>query len=407
MSQENGEKLPENDHRILGQKLGIFSIHEETGAGLPLFHPNGEILFQIIADYLRKLLLKNKYQFVRTPHIYKSELWDKSGHSNKYKENMFFIKSKDQKFGVKPMNCPGHVYIYKSKSHSYRELPIRYAEFGTVYRNELSGVLGGLTRVRTITQDDAHIFCREDQIESEVRKMIDLILKVYSDFGLKADAVELSTMPEKHIGDEKIWKKAEKALSDALKKSKIKYKLNKGEGAFYGPKIDFHIKDILGRSWQLGTIQLDFNMPERFKLYYIDENNKKRQVVMLHRAILGSFERFIAILLEHYAGALPFWLSPTQIRIINMNDSLINYAEKIENKLRSKGFRVDSDYRSESVQKKVREAEVQKIPFIIVIGKNEKDSETLAVRARGKKPKFGIKLDDFVKELKSIEEQKM
>lgn len=403
---QNDENLPENDHRIIGKKLDLFSVNESAGSGLILFHPNGAVLFQIVENYLRKKLIENGYVFVKTPHIYKAGVWNKSGHSNKYQENMFFTESEGQKFGVKPMNCPGHIYIYKSKSHSYRDLPMRFAEFGTVYRNELSGVLGGLTRVRGFTQDDAHIFCREDQIESEVIKMINLFFEVYKDFGLKMASIELATMPEKHIGDEKIWKKSEKALADALKRNKNDYKLNPGDGCFYGPKIDFYAKDVLGRSWQLGTIQVDFNLPERFKLNYIDEKNNKKQVVILHRALLGSFERFIAILIENYNGTFPLWLSPIQIRVINMNDSLIPYSEKVENQLRDDGFRVDTDYRLESVQKKIRESELMKIPYTIVIGDKEKAATTLAVRARGQKPKFGVKFDAFVKQLKKEVENK-
>jgi len=349
---------------------------------------------------MRKALIKRGYQIVKTPHIYKAKVWEKSGHAQKFKENMFYTETKGEKFAIKPMNCPGHIYIYKNKSHSYRDLPIRYAEFGTVYRDELSGTLTGLARVRTITQDDAHIFCTEEQIESEVIKMIELVFDMYKDFGLKVDAIELSTMPEKHIGSKDIWDKAEKSLIGALKKRKIKYKLNPGDGAFYGPKIDFHIKDVLGRSWQLGTIQLDFNLPERFKLIYIDENNKKKQVVMLHRVIIGAVERFMAILLENYAKGLPLWLAPVQVRIINMNDSLIKYSKKIEQKFRDAGFRVDADYRLESVGKKVRDAEIMKLPFVVVIGQKEKDGDVLAVRARGEKPQFGIKFDNFVKQLK-------
>ncbi|MBT3940591.1 threonine--tRNA ligase [Candidatus Woesearchaeota archaeon] len=401
------ENLPENDHRVIGQKLDLFSVHEDTGAGLPLFHPNGAVLFRLIEQHITEKLLKSGYQIARTPHIYKAGVWKKSGHEAKYKENMFYTESAGEKFAIKPMNCPGHIYIYKHKSHSYRELPIRIAEFGTVYRDELSGVLTGLTRVRTITQDDAHIFCKEDQIESEVISMINFFIDTYSEFGLSPDTIELSTMPKKHLGDLKSWKSAEKALEGALKKNKNKYVVNAGDGAFYGPKIDFHVKDVLGRSWQLGTIQLDFNLPERFKLFYIDDKNKKKQVIMLHRAMLGAVERFMAILIENCQGVFPAWLAPVQVRIINMNDSLIEYAEGIENRLRGAGFRVDSDYRLESVGKKVREAEMQKIPFIIVIGDKEKAAGTLAVRARGQKPKFGVKFGDFVKDLnKQVESKK-
>ena len=403
--QEN-DNLPENDHRIIGQKLDLFSVNESTGAGLPLFHPNGAMLFRLIEQYITDKLLKSGYHLAKTPHIYKAGVWKKSGHEAKFKENMFYTESEGQKFAIKPMNCPGHIYIYKHKSHSYRDLPIRLAEFGTVYRNELSGNLTGLTRVRTITQDDAHIFCTEAQIESEVIKMINFFIETYSEFGLSIDTIELSTMPKKHIGDIESWKKAEELLEKALKKNKTTYKVNAGDGAFYGPKIDFHVKDVLGRSWQLGTIQVDFNLPERFKLFYIDDKNEKKQVTMLHRAMLGAVERFMAILIENCNGAFPLWLSPVQVRIINMNDTLIEYSEGIEQKFRDAGFRIDSDYRLESVGKKVREASLMKIPYVIVIGDKEKDAGTLAVRSRGEKPKFGVKFDDLVKQLKKEVESK-
>jgi threonyl-tRNA synthetase len=400
------EKLPDNDHRIIGQKLDMFSANDNIGAGLPLFHPNGAMLWKLCEDFMIKELLKRGYQIVRSPHVFRSQVWKKSGHYAKFKEHMFFTEVEGKEFGIKPMNCPAHIYIYKNKIHSYRELPIRLAEIATVYRNELSGTLNGLTRVRGFAQDDAHIFCRESQIELEVSKMLKLTADIYKAFGLKLSKVYLSTMPEKHLGDDKIWKKAEKSLASALKKNKVKYGINEGDGAFYGPKIDSYIKDALGREWQLGTIQLDFNLPERFNLSYIDETNKKQRVVMLHRTIIGAMERLIALLLEQYNGALPVWLAPVQVRVINMNEELVEFSEEIEQKLRDLEVRVDSDYRSESVGKKVRDAEMEKIPYVIVIGDKEKAAGTLAVRARGERPKFGIKFDDFVKDLKKLEESK-
>jgi len=400
------EKLPDNDHRIIGQKLDMYSISDNIGAGLPLFHPNGAIFWRICEDFMIKELLKRGYQIVRSPHIFRAQVWKKSGHYAKFKENMFFTEVEGKEFGIKPMNCPAHIYVYKNKSHSYRELPIRLAEIATVYRNELSGTLNGLTRVIGFAQDDAHIFCTEGQIESEVANMLKLTAEIYEAFGLKLSKVYLSTMPEKHLGDEKIWQKAEKKLEAALKKNKINYEINKGDGAFYGPKIDSNIKDALGREWQLGTIQLDFNLPERFKLNYIDKDNKKQRVVMLHRTIIGAMERLIALLIERYNGAFPLWLAPVQLRIINMNDNLIEYSKKIEQQLREKGFRVDSDYRAESMGKKVRESEMQKIPYVVVIGEKEKEAGTLAVRPRGERPKFGVKFDAFVKQIKKEEESK-
>jgi threonyl-tRNA synthetase len=401
------DDLPESDHRKINNKLGLFSIEDELGAGLPLFHPKGAVLFRIIENFVLDKLLKRGYQIVKTPHVYKAGVWEKSGHANKYKENMFFTEVEGKKFGVKPMNCPGHLFIYRADSHSYKELPVRLAEIATVYRNEMSGNLNGLTRVRGFAQDDAHIFCREDQIEEEVKKMIDLTFEIYKDFDLKIDHIELSTMPAEHLGDEKVWKKAENALEKVLKDNKIKYTVNKGDGAFYGPKIDTHVKDVLGRSWQLGTIQLDFFMPEAFDLTYVGEDNSKKRVVMLHRAILGAVERFMAILIEHYKGDFPVWLAPVQARVISMNDELIPYAQEIEKKL-SENFRIDSDYRSERVQKKVKQAEIEKIPAILVIGNKEKEKGTLAVRWGGsKKVEFGIKLDKFIEILNSKIEKRI
>jgi threonyl-tRNA synthetase len=394
------DDLPDTDHRKLGSKLDLFSIQDDLGAGLPVFHPKGAMLWRIVENFLTDKLLREGYQIVKTPHVYKAELWEKSGHMGKYKDNMFFSEVEGQKFGIKPMNCPGHIYIYKNGSHSYRELPIRLAELATVYRNENSGNLSGLTRVRGFAQDDAHIFCREDQIENEIKKMIELTLEVYKIFNLEVDHIELSTRPEKFIGDKKIWEKAEKIMENVLKENKVKYVLNEGDGAFYGPKIDTHVKDVLGRTWQLGTIQLDFFMPKRFEIEYVGKDNKKVRAVMLHRTLLGSMERFLALLIEQYKCEFPVWLAPVQVRIINMNDDLLEYSENIENELRQK-FRVDSDYRGESIGKKIRDAEKSKIPYIIVIGGKEKDAGTLAVRSRGQKPRFGVSMDEFSEEVQA------
>ncbi len=392
------------DHRVLGKELDLFSVHSDLGSGLPVFHPKGAMLRWLIEDHVRHKLLQNGYQFVWTPHVFKADVWKKSGHWDKYKNDMFFTKSEGQIFGIKPMNCPGHIYVYKSQSHSYRELPIRMAEFGTVYRNELSGVLSGLLRVRTITQDDAHVFCTPEQMEQEVIKLVRLSFEIYHDFGFnrKDVSVELSTMPKKHIGTKESWDKATAVLETALRKIRVPFKINKGDGAFYGPKIDLHVKDSSDKNWQLGTIQLDFNMPERFKLYYVGEDNRKHMPIMIHRAILGSTERFMAVLLEHHNGVLPVWLSPVQAKIISMNDTLITYTKRVEEKLRNAGIRVEGDYRTESIQKKVREAELQHIPFIIVIGEKEKAKGTLAVRPLGQKPKFGVKPAEFVRAVNKL-----
>ncbi len=401
------KKLPENDHRKISSKLELFSVHEELGPGLPLFHPKLGFVRYKIEEWLKKLLLEKGYDLVYTPHLYKAELWKKSGHYEKYKENMFFTQIDNQIYGIKPMNCPGHVYIYKSRARSYKDLPLRFAEFGTVYRNELSGNLSGLFRVRAATQDDAHIFCTESQMVSEIVNMINFVYEVYSTFNLDKEVkIEVSTKPEKYIGSDAIWDKATKALESALKNKKLKYKINKGDGAFYGPKIDFHIKDKLGRYWQLATIQADFNFPERFDLNYIGEDNKKHRPVMLHRTILGSMERFLGILIEHYEGRFPIWIAPTQAVIINMNEKLIHYAQKIAKELRKYNIRIKEDFRDETVQSRIRDAEIEKIPYILVVGERELKAKTLAVRKHGKKPEFGVKVGEFLKRILSEIEKK-
>jgi len=389
------------DHRELGKKLDLFSFQEEAGPGLPFFHPKGTIIREIVENFWKEEHKKRGYQLVWTPHIFKADLFKTSGHYDNYKDFMFFTKVDKTDYAIKPMNCPGTILIYKNTTHSYKELPLRYAELGTCYRNELSGVLGGLFRVRSITIDDAHIFCTEEQAEKEVEAIMDLILFLYKSFGFKSVEPELSTMPKKHIGTKEMWEHAEAILENALKSKKLKYKINKGEGAFYGPKIDFHIKDSQGRSWQLGTIQVDFNMPERFDLRYVGEDNKPHRPVMIHRAALGSIERFIGILIEHHQGAFPLWLAPVQVKVIAFTDRNQKYAQAVAKQLSDAGLRVELDERAESVQYKVREAELQKIPYIIVCGDKEEKAKTIAVRKRGVKGvKFGIKLKDFIKQLK-------
>jgi threonyl-tRNA synthetase len=393
-------KLKENDHRILGQKLDLFSFNE-VAPGMVFWHNNGLIIYNELVNFWRELHRKARYKEISTPMILNKKLWQISGHWEKYKENIFLSGYEGKEFAVKPMNCPGGMMVYKSNPKSYKDLPLRVGELGTVHRQELSGVLAGLFRVIKFTQDDAHIFCQEDQLEQEITNIMDLIDKVYSKFGFEY-TVELSTRPEKRIGDEKLWDKAESILETTLKSKKMKYKINAGDGAFYGPKIDFHIKDSLGRTWQCATIQLDFAMPERFELEYTDSENKKKRPVMLHRVIFGSLERFIGILLEHLNGNLPLWLSPTQVRIINFTDRNTKAAEKIFNQIQEEipNLRIDLDLRSTTVNDKVRDAEMQKIPYIIVIGDKEEEAKTLAVRKRGeKKPQFGVKIDSLVKEL--------
>ncbi|MBI5148902.1 threonine--tRNA ligase [Candidatus Pacearchaeota archaeon] len=394
------EKLKENDHRILGQRLDLFSFNE-TAPGMVFWHNNGLIIYNELIKYWREEHKKAGYQEVSTPFILDKKLWLISGHWEKYRENIFMTKYEGRDFAVKPMNCPGGILVYKTKPKSYRELPLRVAELGVVHRQELSGVLAGLFRVIKFIQDDAHIYCTEEQLESEISEIIDLTVKIYKKFNF-AYNIELSTKPAKRIGSDIMWDKAEKVLQEVLKKKKINYKLNKGEGAFYGPKIDFHIKDSLGRSWQCGTIQLDFAMPERFELEYTTEDNKQKRPVMVHRAILGSLERFIGVLLEHLNGNLPTWLSPFQVRVLSFTDRNVkackefikNIAEKIPE------LRIDADFRDVTVDTKVRDVEMIKAPYSIVIGDKEEKNKTLAVRPRGKKPEFGVKAEAFIEKIK-------
>lgn len=394
-------KLKANDHRIIGQKMDLFSFND-VSPGSVFWHHNGLVIYNELVDYIRGLLKRYDYKEVSTPQVLDNKLWKISGHWGHYKENMFLSEYEGRAFGVKPMNCPGGLLIYKSDTRSYKDLPIRMAEFGTVHRQELSGVLAGLFRVIRFTQDDAHIFCTEDQLEDEIGKILELIEEVYKKrFGFDY-SLELSTRPDKFMGDKKDWDFAEKRLEKALKNSKLKYKINEGDGAFYGPKIDFHIKDSLKRSWQLATIQLDMQMPQRFKLEYIGEDNTGHTPIMIHRAIFGSVERFIGILLEHLNGALPVWLSPIQMKVVSFTDRNIKAAEKFVEELRERlpFLRVEADLRSTTVNEKVRDAEMMKVPYIIVIGDKEEEGGTLAVRERGsKKPKFGVLKEEFIEEI--------
>ena len=378
--------------------MDLFSLHEEAPA-FPFWHAKGKVILNEIEYYLREELKKENSQEVKTPVIFSNDLWKISGHWDHYKENMYFTKIDEKDFGVKPMNCPGHILIYKNSLHSYRELPIRMVETGIVHRHELSGVIGGLLRVRHITQDDAHTFCDESQIEQEIISSINLINRIYKVFGFNDYMVELSTRPKNFMGDKKTWDKAENALKSALKKTKTDYKLNEGDGAFYGPKIDFHIKDAIGRKWQCGTIQLDFQMPQRFSLTYEGEDGKKHIPIMIHRAILGSLERFIGILIEHYAGRFPLWLSPVQVILLTINNKCDDFALQVLEKLKEKNIRVELDNRVESIPKKVHDAEILKIPLIVTIGEKEVANKTLAIRDQNGKVRFGIKIDDFINSL--------
>ena len=399
------EEAKKRDHRVIGKQLDLFSLHEE-GPGFIFFHPKGVIVINILKEFIRKELQKLGYKEVMTPLILSKHLWEQSGHWDHYKENMYFTEVEGKEFAVKPMNCPGAVLIFKEKLYSYRDLPIRLAEFGIDHRHELSGVLSGLFRVRAFTQDDAHIFCTEDQIQQEVTQLIELVDFVYKTFNFPYH-IELSTRPEKFAGRIENWDKAEKALEAALKSKKISYKLNPGDGAFYGPKIDFHIRDCLGRTWQCATIQIDFSMPEKFDLKYVAKDGQKYRPVMIHRTVLGSMERFFGVLIEHYAGRFPLWLAPLQVRILTVADRFNLYAQKVKEELEKNNLRVELDTRTESVEYKVRDAQLQKIPIVLNVGEKEEKNQTVAVRTLDGKVKFGVKVNDLVEKIiKNVENKK-
>ncbi len=391
------EEAEKRNHVKLGKELDLFSFHLE-GPGFPFFHNKGMIIWDELLKYWKEEHDKEGYIQIKTPVILKKDLWEQSGHWDHYKDNMYFTYIDKQNYAVKPMNCPGGMLIYKEKMHSYKEFPLKVAEIGLVHRHELSGVLNGLFRVRAFHQDDAHIFITENMIEKEINDLYDLINRMYKTFGFDFH-IELSTRPENAMGDPKIWKKAENALENALKTKGVKYKINPGDGAFYGPKIDFHIKDSLGRTWQCATIQLDFLMPEKFDLTYEGQDGKKHRPVMLHRVVYGSLERFIGILIEHYAGKFPLWLSPVQITILPIADRHLDYAKEIKNKLSENNIRVEIDDRSESISKKVRDAQLMKTNYMVTIGDKEEQNRTLAIRTLDGKIEFGVKLDNFVKDI--------
>ncbi len=407
-SKLDNSKLKDNDHRIIGQQMDLFSFNE-VAPGMVFWHNNGLIIYNELINFWREVHRKSGYQEISTPQIMDSKLWKISGHWEKYKENIFLTEYEKRKFVVKPMNCPGGMLVYKSRPKSYKELPLKVGEIGVVHRQELSGTLGGLLRVVRITQDDAHIFCTEEQLENEIAKVMEMIDLFYKKFNLPFDHVELSTRPEKRIGSDKIWDKAEKILENVLKKKKTKYKINKGDGAFYGPKIDFHIKDSQGRTWQLSTIQLDFSMPERFELEYTDKDNSKKRPVMLHRVIYGGLERFIGVLIEHLNGRFPTWLAPMQVRILSFTDRNVDYAKKIVEKLGKEipNLRIDADFRQTTIPSKVKDAEIMRIPYIIVVGDKEEKEKTIAVRVKGNSKIQSLKVDAFVEKLKKeISERK-
>lgn len=395
-------KLKDNDHRIIGKEMELFSF-SEVAPGMVFWHNNGLTIRNALIDFWREIHRKSEYQEISTPQMMDSKLWKVSGHWDKYKDNNFISEYEKRPFILKPMNCPGGMLVYRSKPHSYTDLPMRVAEMGIVHRVELSGVLSGLFRVIQFTQDDAHVFCSDEkQTKEEIKKIVDLIYLFYEKFGLGFDHVELSTRPEKRIGSDEMWDKAEKMLEDVLKELKVKYKLNKGDGAFYGPKIDFHVKDSLARTWQVSTIQLDFSMPERFELEYTDKDNKKKRPIMLHRVIYGSLERFIGILLEHTNGRLPTWLAPVQVRVLSFTDRNVDYAKKIVKKIGESipNLRIDADFRNTTVQSKVKEAEIMRVPYIIVVGDKEEKDKTLALRIRGDSKIVNFKIEEFINKVK-------
>ena len=375
------EEAEKRDHRKLGKQLDLFHMQDEA-PGMVFWHPKGWSIWQEVEHYMRKMFLDFGYQEVKTPTVMDKTLWEKSGHWQNYRDNMFTTSSENRDYAVKPMNCPGHIQIFNNALHSYRELPLRLAEFGSCHRNEPSGSLHGLMRVRGFTQDDAHIFCTEEQIKDEVAQFIVMLYKAYQDFGFKDVLVKLSTRPEKRVGSDETWDKAETALKAALVENKLEFDLQPGEGAFYGPKIEFTLKDSLSRLWQCGTIQLDFNLPERLGAEYVTEDNSRKHPVMLHRAIVGSMERFIGILIEHYSGAMPLWLAPTQAVILNIADAHADYASKVMDELKKNHIRCDSDLRNEKITYKIREHSLQKVPYLLIVGEKEMEAGQVAVRTR-------------------------
>ena len=403
------EEAKKRDHRILGRDLDLFSINDEIGAGLVLWHPKGALLKHLIEDFWRSEHLKNGYDLVSTPHIGKEDFWNTSGHLDFYKENMYSPMDIDGlDYYIKPMNCPFHMKIYKTKVRSYRDLPFRWAELGTVYRYERSGVLHGLMRVRGFTQDDAHLIFTKEQLDSEIERVTKFTIHMLNSFGFYDFNVYLSTRPEKRIGDDKKWDLAEAALKKGLEAVGLKYEIDPGEGVFYGPKIDIKIKDALNREWQCSTIQADFNLPERFNMTYSAADGKLHQPIMIHRALLGSIERFIGCLIEHYKGDFPLWLAPLQVKILPVTDRVNDYAKEIMGKLEENGIRVESDLRAEKLGYKIREAELTKIPYMIIVGDKEKDSKTLSIRARHKGEEKGILIEEFLGRLKgNIDDKKI
>jgi len=398
------EEAKKRDHRKLGKELGFFTFHQEAPAS-PFFHPKGAKLYNNLVEYVRGLYATEGYEEVITPQILDVSLWQRSGHYDNFKENMYFTDIDEREFSVKPMNCPGHCLMFGERKWSYRELPVRFADFGRLHRYERSGVTHGLTRVRTFCQDDAHIFCTPDQMEVEIGRFLDLVKKVYEDFGFTEVELALATRPEKYIGTPEIWAKAEQTLGDAMTKKGMSFHISPGEGAFYGPKIEFQVKDAIGRAWQLGTLQVDYSMPERFGLEYVDSEQTLHRPVMLHRAILGSLERFIGILIEHTGGAMPFFVAPVQVLLVTVNEAQESFARDLQALVRQHGISVESDLRNEKLGLKIREAQLQKIPYMAVIGKKELEENKVSLRHRKDGDLGQLSVDDFITRLKNEKNQ--
>ncbi|APM40438.1 threonine--tRNA ligase [Clostridium kluyveri] len=399
------EEAKKRDHRKLGKELDLFSIHEE-GPGFPFFHPKGMVIRNTLQNFWREMHYKADYSEIMTPIILNEELWHRSGHWDHYKENMYFTKIDDGNYAIKPMNCPGSILVYKNDIRSYRDLPKRYAEMGVVHRHEKSGALHGLMRVRCFTQDDAHIFVTKDDIADEIIKVIDLIDNFYKIFGFEY-FVELSTRPEDSMGSDEDWEAATEGLKNALRIVGLDYKINEGDGAFYGPKIDFHLKDCIGRTWQCGTVQLDFQMPEKFDLNYIGADGEKHRPVMIHRVVFGSIERFIGILIEHYAGAFPAWIAPVQVQVMNITDAQADYVEEVANTLKENNIRVECDIRNEKIGYKIREAQMQKVPYMIILGDKEMKDKNISVRSRKEGDIGAMSLENFILKLKEEIDKKI
>ncbi|HEY4581609.1 MAG TPA: threonine--tRNA ligase [Lysobacter sp.] len=392
------EEAEKRDHRKIGKQQDLFHLQEE-GPGLIFWHPKGWSIWQVVEQYMRRVYRESGYQEVRCPQILDVSLWQKSGHWDNYKDNMFFTESEKRTYALKPMNCPGHVQVFNQGLHSYRDLPIRYGEFGACHRNEPSGALHGILRVRGFTQDDGHVFCTEDQIEAEVRAFHQQALKVYADFGFEDIQIKIALRPDNRLGDDATWDKAENALREALRAAGVEWEELPGEGAFYGPKIEYHLRDAIGRTWQLGTMQVDFMMPGRLGAEYVDENSQRRHPVMLHRAIVGSMERFIGILIEHHAGVFPSWLAPIQAVLMNITDAQADWAEEARKTLMDQGFRVHSDLRNEKIGYKIREHTLQRVPYLLVVGDREKENGMVAVRTRGGEDLGSMTVDQFAARL--------